>query len=78
MAIAFIDFDGAGGTLATDLACEHAVTIWDYKLSGPTRKAMGKKARDSRVQVGSSLVQVLKGATLVFSTVTTGETLKIA
>ncbi len=39
---------------------------------------MGKKARDSRVQVGNSLAQALEGATLVFSTVTAGEALKVA
>ena len=76
--IAFIGFGEAGGILAADLAREHAVTIWDCKLNGPEREAMGKKARDSRVQVGNSLAQALEGATLVFSTVTAGEALKVA
>ena len=58
--IAFIGFGEAGGILAADLAREHAVTIWDCKLNGPAREAMGKKARDSRVQVGSSLAQALE------------------
>ena len=66
MAIAFIGFGEAGGILAADLAREHAVTIWDCKLNGPAREAMGKKARDSRVQVGSSLAQALESATLDF------------
>ena len=78
MTIAFIGFGEAGGILAADLAREHAVTIWDCKLNGPEREAMGKKARDSRVQVGNSLAQALEGATLVFSTVTAGEALKVA
>lgn len=78
MTIAFIGFGEAGGILAADLAREHAVTIWDCKLNGPAREAMGKKARDSRVQVGSSLAQALESATLVFSTVTAGEALKVA
>ncbi|STW66907.1 putative dehydrogenase [Klebsiella pneumoniae] len=47
MTIAFIGFGEAGGILAADLAREHAVTIWDGKLNGPEREAMGKKARDS-------------------------------
>ncbi len=72
MTIAFIGFGEAGGILAADLAREHAVTMWDCKLNGPEREAMGKKARDSRVQVGNSLAQALEGATLVFSTVTAG------
>lgn len=71
-------FGEAGGILAADLAREHAVTIWDCKLNGPEREAMVKKARDSRVQVGNSLAQALEGATLVFSTVTAGEALKVA
>ncbi|ELX9621952.1 NAD(P)-dependent oxidoreductase [Klebsiella variicola] len=78
MTIAFIGFGEAGGILAADLARENTVTIWDCKLNGPAREAMGKKARDSRVQVGSSLAQALEGATLVFSTVTAGEALKVA
>lgn len=78
MTIAFIGFGEAGGILAADLAREHAVTMWDCKLNGPEREAMGKKARDSRVQVGNSLAQALEGATLVFSTVTAGEALKVA
>ncbi len=78
MTIAFIGFGEAGGILAADLAREHAVTIWDCKLNGPEREAMGKKARDSRVQVENSLAQALEGATLVFSTVTAGEALKVA
>ncbi len=78
MAIAFIGFGEAGGILAADLAREHAVTIWDCKLNGPAREAMLRKARDSRVQVESSLAQALEGATLVFSTVTAGEALKVA
>ncbi len=49
MTIAFIGFGEAGGILAADLAREHAVTMWDCKLNGPAREAMGKKARDSRV-----------------------------
>ncbi|MBN0903480.1 6-phosphogluconate dehydrogenase, partial [Pseudomonas aeruginosa] len=77
MTIAFIGFGEAGGILAADLAREHAVTMWDCKLNGPEREAMGKKARDSRVQVGNSLAQALEGATLVFSTVTAGEALKV-
>lgn len=44
MTIAFIGFGEAGGILAADLAREHAVTIWDCKLNGPEREAMGKKA----------------------------------
>lgn len=52
MTIAFIGFGEAGGILAADLAREHAVTIWDCKLNGPAREAMGKKARDSRVSGG--------------------------
>ena len=78
MTIAFIGFGEAGGILAADLAREHAVTIWDCKLNGPEREAMLSKARDSRVQVGNSLAQALEGATLVFSTVTAGEALKVA
>lgn len=73
-----IGFGEAGGILAADLAREHAVTIWDCKLNGPEREAMLSKARDSRVQVGNSLAQALEGATLVFSTVTAGEALKVA
>lgn len=78
MTIAFIGFGEAGGILAADLAREHAVTMWDCKLNGPEREAMLRKARDSRVQVGNSLAQALEGATLVFSTVTAGEALKVA
>lgn len=78
MTIAFIGFGEVGGILAADLAREHAVTIWDCKLNGPEREAMLRKARDSRVQVGNSLAQALEGATLVFSTVTAGEALKVA
>lgn len=43
MTIAFIGFGEAGGILAADLAREHAVTMWDCKLNGPAREAMGKK-----------------------------------
>lgn len=43
MTIAFIGFGEAGGILAADLARENTVTIWDCKLNGPAREAMGKK-----------------------------------
>ncbi len=78
MTIAFIGFGEAGGILAADLAREHAVTIWDCKLNGPEREAMGKKARDSRVQVGNSAGAGAGGGHAGFSTVTAGEALKVA
>ncbi len=43
-----------------------------------SERRWAKKARDSRVQVENSLAQALEGATLVFSTVTAGEALKVA
>ncbi len=76
MTIAFIGFGEAGGILAADLAREHAVTIWDCKLNGPEREAMGKKSREfAAVQVGKFGLGAGAGGgpRWFFSTVTAGE-----
>ena len=42
--IAFIGFGEAGGILASELAAQHQVVIWDSKLGGGEREAMLAKA----------------------------------
>lgn len=76
--IAFIGFGEAGGILASELAAQHQVVIWDSKLSGDEREAMLAKAEQSGVQAAGSLAQALDGAAWVFSTVTAGAALDVA
>ena len=60
--IAFIGFGEAGGILASELAAQHQVVIWDSKLGGGEREAMLAKADKAGVQVADSLAQALDGA----------------
>ncbi|HDG1694731.1 DUF1932 domain-containing protein [Kluyvera ascorbata] len=76
--IAFIGFGEAGGILASELAAQHQVVIWDSKLGGGEREAMLAKADKAGVQVADSLAQALDGAAWVFSTVTAGSALEVA
>lgn len=76
--IAFIGFGEAGGILASELAAQHQVVIWDSKLGGGEREAMLAKAGKAGVQVADSLAQALDGAAWVFSTVTAGSALEVA
>ncbi|MDT8699415.1 DUF1932 domain-containing protein [Kluyvera ascorbata] len=76
--IAFIGFGEAGGILASELAAQHQVVIWDSKLGGGEREAMLAKADQAGVQVADSLAQALDGAAWVFSTVTAGSALEVA
>ncbi|MEY6762470.1 DUF1932 domain-containing protein [Kluyvera ascorbata] len=76
--IAFIGFGEAGGILASELAAQHQVVIWDSKLDGGEREAMLAKADKAGVQVADSLAQALDGAAWVFSTVTAGSALEVA
>lgn len=76
--IACIGFGEAGGILASELAAQHQVVIWDSKLGGGEREAMLAKADQAGVQVADSLAQALDGAAWVFSTVTAGSALEVA
>ncbi len=77
MTIAFIGFGEAGGILAADLAREHAVTMWDCKLNGPEREAMGKKPVIRAFRWEIRWRRRWRGHA-GFSTVTAGEALKVA
>jgi|GEM_PF-6189758 len=77
-AITFIGFGEAGGIFASELARDHAVTVWDCKLSGAEREPMLAKARQAGVRAAGSLAEALEGAALVFSTVTAGSALDVA
>lgn len=76
--LTFIGFGEAGGILASDLAQDHQVTIWDCKLEGKDRVAMLDKARQAGVRAASSLAEALQDSALVFSTVTAGAALDVA
>ena len=56
--IAFIGFGEAGTILASELAHQHRVVVWDCKLRGGDREAMLAKAERAGVQAAGSLLGV--------------------
>ncbi|WP_333501310.1 NAD(P)-dependent oxidoreductase [Kluyvera genomosp. 2] len=76
--IAFIGFGEAGTILASELAHQHRVVVWDCKLRGGDREAMLAKAERAGVQAAGSLAEALDGAAWVFSTVTAGAAREVA
>lgn len=77
--VTLVGFGEAGAILAEEIQARGVqVTVWDIKLLGGTRNAMLAKAARCGVRPALSLADALRGAALVFSTVTAANALGVA
>lgn len=77
--VTLVGFGEAGAILAEEIQARGVqVTVWDIQLLGGTRNAMLAKAARCGVRPALSLADALRGAALVFSTVTAANALAVA